>query len=112
MALNRVREHGTRLALPVPDGTVSGDALVLGGLPCVAVTDADEWTEGEASVQTDGTWRFPVHAAGGAIEPGAIVYRDAGDGSLSDSNADVRFGYALQHIDNGATVEIEVKVGY
>lgn len=116
MATNRVREHGTRLALAVPDGTVSGDPLILGGLPCVAVTDQDEWTEGEASVQTDGTWRFPVKGEGPggneAISVGEIIYIDTDGEMNTDETNGTRFGYALQAVESGATTEIEVKVGY
>lgn len=114
MATNRVREHATRLALPVPDGTVSGDPLVLsGGLPCVAVVDQDAWTEGEASVQTDGSFRFPVTAEANEISPGEIIYRETADGDLTnDSSGAERFGYALETVANGETAEIEVKIGY
>lgn len=115
MATNRVREHGTRLALPVPEGTVSGDPLVLGGLPCVAVVDRDEWTAGEASVQTDGTWRFSVNGvdSGGnaEISVGEVVYLQ-NDGTIDGDSGGTRFGYALQVVASGATTEIEVKVGY
>lgn len=116
MATNRVKEKGTRLALPVPSGTVSGDALVIGALPCVAVTDRDEWTAGEASVQTDGTWTFPVKgedaAGNAAIALGAILYIDT-DGEINvDATNGKRFGYALEAVASGATVDIEVKVGY
>jgi predicted RecA/RadA family phage recombinase len=114
MALNRELESATRLSLPVPEGTVSGDPLVLsGGLPCVAVTDRDEWTEGEASVQTDGAFRFPVAAEANAITPGEIVYRETADGDLTnDATGAERFGYALGSVDNGQTTEIVVKIGY
>lgn len=116
MATNRVREHATRLSLPVPSGTESGDALVIGALPCVAVTDRDTDTAGSASVQTDGSWSFPVHGEDGAgnaaIALGAILYIDT-DGEI---NADVtngkRFGYALEALASGETRDIEVKVGY
>lgn len=113
VATNRVKESANRLALPVPDGTVSGDPLVLGALPCVAVTDQDEWTEGEASVQTDGSWRYPVvgdDGAPAAIEVGDIIYLDSG--VLSSDDSGDRFGYALEPVGSGDTTEIEVKVGY
>lgn len=117
MATNRIKETGNRLALPVPDGTESGDPLIIGELPCVAVTDADQWTEGEASVQTDGTWSFPVKgegpsAANEAISVGEVLYIDT-DGEInSDETAGKRFGYALEAVPSGETHTIEVKVGY
>lgn len=116
MATNRVRETGNRLSLPVPDGTESGDPLVIGELPCVAVTDADAWTEGAASVQTDGTFRFPVKGEGPggneAVSVGEIVYIDTDGEMNTDETNGKRFGYALEAVDSGATAEIEVKVGY
>lgn len=116
MATNRVREKATRLALPVPVGTLSGDPLVLGGLPCVAVVDRSAWTEGEASVQTDGSFTLAVkgeNAAGdAAIGVGDILYIDT-DGELNaDATNGKRFGYALEAVASGATTDIEVKIGY
>jgi len=123
VALNRVREHATRLRLPVPDGTESGDPLVIGGLPCVAVTDKNEDAgdmgdadDGCASVQTDGSWAFPVKGeddnSNQAIAVGDIVYIDSdGEMNVDAVNGD-RFGYALGVVESGATTEIEVKIGY
>lgn len=116
MATNRVREKATRLSLPVPAGTVSGDPLVLGALPCVATTDRGQDTAGEASVQTDGSWEFPLVGEddGGnqAIVLGDIVYLQP-DGSLSlDAVAGKRFGYALAPVGAGDTTDTEIKVGY
>lgn len=116
MATNRVKETANRLALPVPDGTISGDPLVLGDLPCVAVTDQDEWTEGEASVQTDGSWRFEVKGEGPggneAISVGERIYIDTDGEMNTDETNGKPFGYALEAVASGETKEIEVKVGY
>jgi len=119
MAKNRVREDGNRLSLPVPDGTVSGSPLVLGDLPCVAVVNKSEGTTGEASVQTDGTWKLAVKGVttgGGnsAIGVGDILYLlSTGEVSKNSSGAGAkRFGYALQAVSSGATSSIEVKLGY
>lgn len=115
MALNRVREEADALSLPVPDGTVSGDPLVLGALPCVATTDKGAWTAGEASVDCDGSYLFDVKGdvdgTPTAIAVGDIVYL-AADGVISVDADEKRFGYALQAVQSGATTEIEVKVGY
>lgn len=116
MATNRKREKGNRLSLPVPEGTLSGDPLVIGALPCVAVVDRSAWTPDAASVQTDGTWILEVKGEGPggneAITLGEILYIDT-DGELNtDETNGTRFGYALEPVDSGATAEIEVKVGY
>lgn len=113
MAVNRVRAEANELSLPVPGGTESGDPLVIGALPCVAVTDRR--ADGDASVQCDGSFRLPVHGAdhagNAAIAVGAIVYIDG-----AEINTDVtdgkRFGYALEPVLSGATTDIEVKIGY
>jgi len=104
-----VREKATHLALPVPDGTESGDPLVIGDLPCVAVTDQDEWTEGEASVQTDGSFRLLV---GVATDVGdEIFWHDGSPDTLNKtSSGGKHFGYALE--EQSGSGEIEVKVGY
>jgi predicted RecA/RadA family phage recombinase len=119
MAKNRKRESGRRLSLPVPVGTLSGTPLVLGDLPCVAVVNRDEWTTGEASVQTDGTWSLAVKGVttgGGnsAIGVGDILYLlSTGEVSKNSSGAGAkRFGYALEAVSSGATKTIEVKCGY
>lgn len=115
MAKNRVKEKATRLSLPVPDGTKSGDPLVIGQLPCVAVVDKSAWTVGDASVQTDGSWSFNVHGldSGGnhALAVGDLVYLQ-NDGTLSANTGGKRFGYVLAAVNSGATTLTEVKVGY
>lgn len=116
MATNRVKETGNRLSLPVPDGTVSGDPLVIGDLPCVAVVDKSEWTTGDASVQTDGTFLLAVKGEDGsgnaAVSVGEAVYIDT-DGELNvDLTNGKKFGYALEAVNSGATATIEVKIGY
>lgn len=119
MAKNREKETANRLALPVPADVVSGTPLVLVDLPCVAVTDRDEWTAGEASLQTDGSFRLAVKGVttgGGnaAISVGQIVYLlTSGEISANSSGTGAkRFGYALEAVGSGETTTIEVKIGY
>lgn len=115
MAKNRIREKATRLSLPVPDGTKSGDPLVIGSLPCVAVVDKSAWTVGDASVQTDGSWGFNVIGvdSGGnhAIAPGDKVYLQS-NGTINADTGGKYFGYVLAPVNSGATTKTEVKVGY
>lgn len=119
MAKNRKRERAEHLELPVPVGTLSGTPLVLGDLPCVAVTDKDRWTTGDASVQCDGSFKLAVKGVttgGGnsAIAVGQILYLlTGGEISANSSGAGAkRFGYALEPVGSGATTTIEVKIGY
>lgn len=111
MALNRVREEADKLSLPVPNGTKSGDPLVLGDLPCVAVVDQNQWTPSAASVQCDGSFRFDVTDTGGGIVVGTSLYLQ-NDGTLNDNNGGKFFGYALEAVDANDTAAIEVKVGH
>jgi predicted RecA/RadA family phage recombinase len=115
LAKNRVREEADALSLPVPSTTKSGDPLVLGSLPCVAVVDYGKWTAGSASVDCDGSYLFNVVGVDGggnhAIAVGDIVYLQ-NDGTLSANTGGKRFGYALAAVNSGATTKIEVKVGY
>lgn len=114
MATNREKATGTRLYLTVPEGTESGDPLVIGAMPCVALTDRD--ADGKATVQTDGTFRLSVHGEDGsgnaAIALGAALYVDT-DGELNvDATNGKRFGYALEAVGSNVTATIEVKIGY
>ena len=115
MAKNRVREEADGLSLPVPDGTVSGNPLVIGQLPCVAVTNKGQWTTTDATVQCDGSFLFNVVGvdSGGnhAIAVGDIVYLQSNGQMDANSSTGKRFGYALGAVVSGATTQIEVKVG-
>lgn len=118
MAKNRVYEKAHEISLPVPEGTKSGDPLVIGDLPCVALIDRRPESSRElalqATVQTDGGYKFPVEGKkkGGnqKIEPGQKVFLLAG--KLSANNEEGKFfGYALEEVASGATTSVVVKVG-
>lgn len=120
MATNRIF-HGVTdtLSLPVPDGTVSGDPLVIGDLPCVALTDratsADDNPVDEATVQVypSAVFEFEVigndGTAGAAVAVGEAVYLQA-DGTIDVDTAGTLFGYALQAVASGATTTVRVKL--
>lgn len=120
MATNRVF-HGVTdtLSLPVPSGTVSGDPLVIGDLPCVALTDrataADDNPVDEATVQVYPSAVFDLEVigndgtAGAAIAVGEAVYLQA-DGTIDVDTAGTLFGYVLQAVASGATSTVRVKL--
>ena len=113
MALNQVFEHGDQFVVIAtePATPASGDPILVGQLPGVALTDED--ADGQVTGKFNGVWDFEVEAEGGAVAPGAIVYYDAADDGLNNSaSGNVRFGYALDAIDNAATATIRVKIGY
>lgn len=124
MATNRIIERGRQFEADVSgvtgtgtDGLVlSGDPVVIGQLPAVALTSEDD--DGLATIQTDGVWDLSVKGettTNAAIAVGAIVYYDSA-ATPHKLNADatngVRFGYALEAVSSGATSTIRVKVGY
>lgn len=108
MAKNLRFSNARKLYLDVPSGTKSGDAVMIGDLPGVALIDRD--SNGKATIDTSGGYKLTVS---GAIEPGDIVYFT--DGSLSaategtEVTAGKHFGYALEAGEND---DITVKVGY
>lgn len=100
------------------DPVQSGDPVLVGQLPGVALTDAEDTigNGGAATVKTNGAADLAVVGQDGvgpaALSPGAIVYMQA-DGSLDgDDTAGVRFGYLLEAVGSGQTETVEVKVGY
>jgi len=109
MALNRVRQHATQIAVPVAADTESGDPVLIGdALPGVCLVDEGEWTDGEATVQTDGSFNLTVTGAG---DPGDIVYITSGGALTMTASGNTRFGYLLETKGSGDGVA-EVKVGY
>ena len=101
MATNKVFQENTKnnRARVVPLGTRSGDFLIVGGRPAVALTDRGDATKttpisggasltlpsggfslkpNEASVAFDGTWHLPVTGATTTTGNDVPVYINAG----------------------------------
>lgn len=122
MALNRVfmqGEHTLELAVTnAPnDPAASGDPVLFGEIPGVALTDAGDTiaNSGEATVQRDGVFDIAVTGNDGtaaAITAGDILYYNATEDRLDSNSAGTRFGYALADVASGATTTIRVQVGY
>lgn len=120
MATNIRYEHGDQFSANVSavngSGTsnaiLSGDPGVLGQLPFVALTDED--ADGIATIKTNGVADLLVDAEAAAVNPGDLLYFDAADANKinNSSSGNVRYGYALGSVGNGATGTIPVKVGY
>lgn len=113
MALNRIFKENVRdnRAVVVPEGTQSGDPLIVEARPAVAVTDRGDavrsFTLGEvtvtrpsggaslepdqASVAFNGTFRFPVTGADGDEARGTVVYHD-GDELTLTAAGNTRYG--------------------
>lgn len=123
MALNRIFKENERnnRARVVPSGTVSGDPLLLGTRPAVALTDRGDATrtftdagtgltvsglpsggvgleDDEASVAFDGTWEFTgVVSSGTTAVPtttaqDTLVYITSGDALTLASSGNTVYG--------------------
>lgn len=110
MAKNEVYYPGDTLPLPVPEGTKSGDPVVVGTIAGVALEDRD--AAGNAPVRVKGVFKLSVTGHDGtankAIGVGDKVYYTAPSGgtpAIIDANATTgkEFGVALKAIAAGAT---------
>lgn len=114
MALNRIYKENERnnRARVVPEGTKSGDPLLIEDRPCVALTDRGDGTKTftgggiaitlpsggvglgntEASLAFDGTFEFGVTGATTATAQGAVVYITAADALTMTAGGNTRYG--------------------
>lgn len=103
-----------------PATPVSGDPVLLGQIPGVALTGEAEGQNdaGEITIDTEGVYNLSVEGANNAgnvaVAIGDILYYDAAATPKinKDVTNGVRFGYALGAVSSGATATIPVKVGY
>lgn len=118
MAKNQVFPYTkTRsLAATAPATPASGDPVLFGQIPGVALTA--ERADGTTTIALDGVFTLSVKGettVDAAIAAGAIVYYDSAATPHklnADSANGVRFGYALEAVASGATATIQVEVGY
>lgn len=104
MATNMIQARGEQIKLPLA-GASSGDPVVVGQIPGVALIDTD--ADGNVVIQTVGVFHLPIT---GAVTLGALVYATTDvPAELSTTNTGVRFGYALAA---GEDEEIDIKIGY
>jgi predicted RecA/RadA family phage recombinase len=118
MAKNVIYNNGNRLAVAVtaPASPVSGDPVLYGQLPGVALVTKDA-TSGLTSCQFQGVAAFSVKGYNGsantAIAEGDVVYYKAGATPvLQVDSSGVRFGIAMGAVASGATTTINVRIGY
>lgn len=118
MATNEIFDRGQELALVATDPTTpaSGDPILVGQIPAVAVAAKDA-TTGKTPCKMEGVFDLSVKAVDGggnsAVAVGDIIYYVSADTpKLSKKTSGVRFGYALEAITSGATDTIYVKIGY
>lgn len=119
MALNQHYNDGVQFTVPTsavdaPAEPTSGDAVLVGDMPAVALTDPGNTHDGESriTVKTNGVYHQPVEAADGAVAVGDLVYITATGGLTNAATGNSRYGYALGPVAGAATAEIPVKIGY
>jgi predicted RecA/RadA family phage recombinase len=117
MAKNIVLDPGNQLSLAATDPATpaSGDPVLVGQLPGVALTA--ERADGTTTIKTDGVATLSVKGIDGggnsAVAVGDVIYYVTADTpKLSKKATGVRFGYALDAITSGSTATIRVKLGY
>lgn len=115
MALNQVYDEADQIKVPVAEGIKSGDPLFLEGdanIPAVALTDRG--SDGEATVEMRGGFRFSVSSKKGeeakTTKIGDKLYLDAATKKISKDTGKTLFGYALGAIGSGESAEIVVKL--
>lgn len=115
MALNRIYKETERnnRARTVPDGTRSGDPLLIDTRPAVAITDEGGATksftlggltvsgldsggvglkDNEASLAFDGTFEFAVTGATTSTAQGVVVYITSGNTLTTTAGSNTRYG--------------------
>lgn len=121
MAKNVILENGDQVAVACTDPAVpvSGDPVLYGQMPGVALTNED--ANGKTTVKRNGKASFQVKGvttsgANSAVAEGDILYYVPGNTpklskAVGDTGA-VRFGYAAGTVTAGSTATIEVLIGY
>jgi predicted RecA/RadA family phage recombinase len=100
------------LVCSAPTTPASGDPVICGQIPGVALADED--ADGVTTVALDGVFDLAVKGettTNAAVAVGDILYYDAGVINRDSTNG-VRFGYALGAVSSGATTTIPVEIGY
>ena len=93
MARNEHFRDADKLSVPVPPGVKSGEPVMIGPLPGVAVTDRDDAT-GMASVWFCSAWDLPVTGAITAVLQ--KVYITPERSLTATATGNLRWGYALE----------------
>lgn len=109
---NEVRDRCYQKSVPVPEGTKSGDPLVLGNGKIPAVAAIDRQANGKATVRMKvGSFKFLVSAKKAAeeiaINVGDKIFLKEGKLSLNEGDL---YGYAMEAIAAGKEAEIEVQL--
>lgn len=115
MSQNEIYDLADSIGLPVASGVVSGDPVMVGFMPGVAMQTRGTDTSGEATVKMRGAHDLSVkgvnEAGNVAIGIGDPIFYTVGDTpKLNVKPTGKFFGYALEAIDSGATSTIRVRI--
>lgn len=108
MAKNIRVEHATSYTLPVPAGTTSGDPVLVGVIPGVAITDRD--ADGNATVKIAGGAVVDLELASAVVTaPGSVLFvTSAGVVSATSAANSAVYGAALSTKAAGAAATVTV----
>ena len=103
MAKNLIYKDGSQLKFYIGSGEGSelnsGDPVVVGQIPAVAMVDEDE--DGYVVGRMVGVFELAVTAVSTNITPGTAIYYHAGTLNISAAGG-VLFGYALDNLAVGS----------
>jgi predicted RecA/RadA family phage recombinase len=113
-------QTGDQLSVPCtqPATPVSGDPVLFGDLPGVALTD--ERADGETTVKFSGVPDLDVKGenfngtakANVAVAVGDVLFYNAADTpKINKDNRGTRYGVAMAAVASGATTTIPVRIG-
>jgi predicted RecA/RadA family phage recombinase len=105
-------QEPNNVKLTVGSGVVSGQPVVVGVIPAVALTDAD--ANNQAACLLEGVFSLSVvatnNAGNSAVVEGDALYIDGSSVISKDATNDTFFGYAVGAVTSGATATINVLV--
>lgn len=100
MATNQRYTHFDHISLEVPEGTKSGQAVIVGQIAGVAQTDRG--ADGRATIWLDGSYLLPVAAA---VTEGQALYLDTPGGDLTTTGTKF-FGVAVLATNGAGDAEV------
>lgn len=106
MATNLKYQDGDQLLLTVPSGIASGEPLLYGQQPCVALTDRGEDVAGKATVKFNGV--FNLELAGATEEDPVYIHVSTFALALADDGDHVFFGVCVSDSDDDDMVDIRI----
>jgi predicted RecA/RadA family phage recombinase len=99
-------DQGDQLLLTVPSGVDSGEPVVYGNQPGVALTDRGEQVAGKATVKFNGVAQFEL--AGAAEEDPVYINVSTRALALADDAGSVFYGICVSDADDDDLVDVRI----